>query len=803
MNSTGFIKSMRDKVIAIGKSLAFTTLFLSFLSATAAAVSNDYQFYSGPSSNQNLSGTQGLTPTDYGYTYRGTASTTHEFTALGDKKVVVLVPAGNIAYIDAVAEYSFGTYRLSTANSLNTLNPENVGSNSDPDGLYCTVGDGVSAGYIFLDGSSHGLLQGYITVNIVDVDATPPVTTTDPAGGLYPPGLTVTLSCDDGSGSGCDTIYYTTNGDTPTTDSSVYSTSFTFTSTTFLQFFSVDAAGNQEEVRYARYIMDNSAPADPTGLTGSSNDDGTILLSWTPPPEGDLQGYYLYRDSFLLHSSIVPTPSYTDLTAEAGSSYTYTVTSVDYTGNESSGADLIVTSIVDAGAPPGAPEGVQVENSGTGTSLDVSWLPNGEADLLGYTVWWGTSSGSYSSSANAGNTTYEITDLTEGERYFIVVTALDGDGNESDASLEVTATPSTIASRPDPVTGLIVTEGNGTLALSWDDAAGVSGYKVYIGEVDGLYGRPVRTDETDYSFDNLENGKTYYVAVTTYDLSPGSRYDLSSESTKVTDSGTPYDGDAPAAPANVTATDAGTGGTVVVQWDRGEDFDIAGYLVSYLADGSITFDGTISVGVQSHALVTGLTDDSNYTFYVSAIDSSGNVSDTGSDMATPTSDGSPGDLLPPGKPFIDAVPGNGNVTINITSPGDDDVVLYRIYNLAAGKFMPLDSTDGLAYEHRSGVENGIPLVYVVSAEDGNGNEGAFSDPAFVIPGELPGNIPLEIDPPVLDRVDSYDIIEIANGFGRAIGHPDYNPGADLNGDGIIDEKDMSILLPNHGKKVNP
>jgi YD repeat-containing protein len=39
----------------------------------------------------------------------------------------------------------------------------------------------------------------------------PPTTTASPPGGTYYTAQTVILTCDDGTGSGCDRIYYTTN----------------------------------------------------------------------------------------------------------------------------------------------------------------------------------------------------------------------------------------------------------------------------------------------------------------------------------------------------------------------------------------------------------------------------------------------------------------------------------------------------------------------------------------------------------------------------------------------------------------
>ena len=72
----------------------------------------------------------------------------------------------------------------------------------------------------------------------------------------------------------------------------------------------------------------------------------------------------------------------------------------------------------------------------------LSWDPVVDANLVGYRVYFGTASGVYSqtvgSGINAGNvTTYSLTGLTSGTRYYFVVTAFDNTGRESGYSNEV------------------------------------------------------------------------------------------------------------------------------------------------------------------------------------------------------------------------------------------------------------------------------------------------------------------------------------------------------------------------------
>jgi len=118
------------------------------------------------------------------------------------------------------------------------------------------------------------------------VDVTAPVTTASPSGGTYTGTVSVTLSASEPA-----TIYYTTNGTAPTTSSAVYSGALSIASTTTLQFFAVDSAGNNEVVQSQVYtIMDTTAPVttaspaggtyfNPVDVTLSANEPATIYYT--------------------------------------------------------------------------------------------------------------------------------------------------------------------------------------------------------------------------------------------------------------------------------------------------------------------------------------------------------------------------------------------------------------------------------------------------------------------------------------------------------------------------------------------
>jgi alpha-tubulin suppressor-like RCC1 family protein len=123
-----------------------------------------------------------------------------------------------------------------------------------------------------IDGNKETVKTETYTINI------PPVTTANPLGGVYPPGQTVTLSS-----SKQGTIYYTTDGSTPTypvTGSTLtYSGAITINNTTTLRYFARDLSGNQETVKSQTYTISTLPFTTATPPGGAYTSVQTVTLS--------------------------------------------------------------------------------------------------------------------------------------------------------------------------------------------------------------------------------------------------------------------------------------------------------------------------------------------------------------------------------------------------------------------------------------------------------------------------------------------------------------------------------------------
>lgn len=88
---------------------------------------------------------------------------------------------------------------------------------------------------------------------------------------------------------------------------------------------------------------DGIAPATPTGLAQTSGNGSSVALNWNDNSESDLLEYEIYRSSSSgvgktdtqVNSSQITASSFTDSSVSTWTSYYYTVTAVDDSGNES------------------------------------------------------------------------------------------------------------------------------------------------------------------------------------------------------------------------------------------------------------------------------------------------------------------------------------------------------------------------------------------------------------------------------------------------------------------------------------
>ena len=193
---------------------------------------------------------------------------------------------------------------------------------------------------------------------------------------------------------------------------------------------------------------DTTPPAAPNGLTATAGNT-SVALSWTANSEGDLAGYNVYRfDSpstyTKINGSLLTSPVYTATGLTNGDPYTFVVTAVDTSTNESDYSSSATATPFSDTTPPAIPAGLGAV--GGDTNVNLTWTANTDLDLAGYNVYRYVAPSTYTkvnSTLIAQPThAFNVTGLTNGMSYSYVVTSVDVSTNESDKSTPASAIPS-------------------------------------------------------------------------------------------------------------------------------------------------------------------------------------------------------------------------------------------------------------------------------------------------------------------------------------------------------------------------
>jgi len=182
-----------------------------------------------------------------------------------------------------------------------------------------------------------------------------------------------------------------------------------------------------------RTASDLVAPAPPSALTVAARRCATLVLAWEQASD-DLDGsgvaiYQVFRDGAPIGVVTNPVRFFVDHEADPNAMLTYTITAIDWVGNESP-----------ASAPLKVASTICVDQSGPADEIALTWDPSHDPNVAGYLVYWGESPDSYDSVIDAMDyTAVSIPELKPGSAYFFAVTAYDQNGAQSDFSLQVAA----------------------------------------------------------------------------------------------------------------------------------------------------------------------------------------------------------------------------------------------------------------------------------------------------------------------------------------------------------------------------
>jgi fibronectin type 3 domain-containing protein len=425
-------------------------------------------------------------------------------------------------------------------------------------------------------------------------------------------------------------------------------------------------------------------------------------------------------------------------------------------GGERPAVSVVLTAVREPQARilnPGPPTGLTA-TAGNGR-VTLSWNPpasNGGAAILGYDLYMGTSSQGESRSPVSGGlisgTSYTVSGLTNGTRYYFTADAVNDANLHSVVSAEASATPAAPVTVPGAPRGLTAAAGDAQVSLSWqvpssDGGATITGYRVY----QGTSKKPVAgVTGTGTTVKNLTNGTAYSFKVTAVNKAgegPASGAASATPTAKVTK---------PGQPNGLTASPGN--GKVTLSWKApGSDggTGISGYEI-YRGTSPGGESGTpvnASLVAGTSFTVAGLTNGTRYYFTVAAVNkaklqsaesgeasatptagasapASASASATGSATASPSGGATATATGTPGAPTgLTATPGNGEVGLSWTAPasaGGAAPARYHVYQGTSPGFAlgtPVTSTSD-THATVTGLTNGTTYYFVVTAVDGSG-----------------------------------------------------------------------------------
>jgi fibronectin type 3 domain-containing protein len=274
------------------------------------------------------------------------------------------------------------------------------------------------------------------------------------------------------------------------------------------------------------------------------------------------------------------------------------------------------------GTIPAAPTGLAAASANA--QVNLTWNPS-SSDSGYYVKRSTTTGGPYTQIAAPFATNYSDNAVTNGTKYFYVVSAYNSYG-QGPNSAEVNAIP---VAPPPPAapTGLTATAGNAQVALTWSASTGATSYNLKRSTTSGgPYTAVSSPTQTSYTNTGLTNGTTYYYVLSAVSASGESANSAQVSATPVAPA-TP-----PAAPTGLHATPGNA--QVSLTWTATTG------ATSYHVKRSTTSGGgytQIAAPTAANYTDTAVTNGATYFYVVSALNSAGESGNSAQVTATPAS----------------------------------------------------------------------------------------------------------------------------------------------------------------------
>ena len=228
---------------------------------------------------------------------------------------------------------------------------------------------------------------------------------------------------------------------------------------------------------------DTTAPSVPTSVSATSSAWNSATVTWTASTDSvGVTSYAISRNGTAIAKVSGSSHTYTDVSTQPGTNYSYTVAASDAAGNASaaSSAGSVTTAAYLPSADttaPSAPTGLTA-TARNANEIDLSWTASTDnVAVAGYKVYRNSTL-----VATTASTTYADAPIAAGSANTYYLVAIDGAGNASGQSGSASATTASDTTAPTVPSGVTATSSTWNSAtVSWTastDAVGVTSYTI-------------------------------------------------------------------------------------------------------------------------------------------------------------------------------------------------------------------------------------------------------------------------------------------------------------------------------------
>ena len=494
-------------------------------------------------------------------------------------------------------------------------------------------------------------------------------------------------------------------------------------------------AGDGPVATYNEGIPGNVAPVTAPGAPGITADpipgNGSLTFGWTAPTDTGGSSIINYTLSYPGNSYVLTLDQspFKVTYLENGNTYVFTILATNSAGD---GAVATYNSAQPTEVVPSAPniEADPIPGDGFLTFAWTAPTDDGGNSIVKY-VLSDSNDPANSIPLQLNESPYTITGLTNGTEYTYNILAVNGIGEGASVAYNA-ATPFTTPGAPgitaDPIPG------NGTLTFAWTEPTDTGGDAIieYIlsDADDTIIASKLQLDQSPYTVSGLVNGNVYIfgiAAINSAGIGIVANYN----------SATPMI----VPPSEPIITPDPTVGDMTLTFSWTEPNDDGGSEVINYVLSDVNNPGTsANVGInESPYTVSGLINDTQYTFQILATNSAGYGNISTYNAATPSSIV----ITVPGKPVIVADPtiGDGSLTFTWSEPGNtggSEILSYTLsdVNNSATTFnLQLDDSPYTV----NGFTNGTPYTFQILATNiaGDGDNAIYTEATPAV-----GSVPL-------------------------------------------------------------